>query len=148
MREQSISTKSSGVATNWLVESSRPSRQGYFSAENGPGKQITGVCGVHHFRPRGASGCQFFGEWIDLRWSGAMALLRCFGVELARGSWFGVAARCVPARCGDVLRWHALIRCERGGPRRNGGGGIRSEEHTSELQSHSFISYAAFLLKK
>ena len=25
---------------------------------------------------------------------------------------------------------------------------IRSEEHTSELQSHSFISYAVFCLKK
>ena len=28
------------------------------------------------------------------------------------------------------------------------GGGLRSEEHTSELQSHSFISYAVFCLKK
>src|ERR1051326_9625260 len=28
------------------------------------------------------------------------------------------------------------------------GGGNRSEEHTSELQSHSFISYAVFCLKK
>src|ERR1051326_9371091 len=27
-------------------------------------------------------------------------------------------------------------------------GGMRSEEHTSELQSHSFISYAVFCLKK
>ena len=27
-------------------------------------------------------------------------------------------------------------------------GGDRSEEHTSELQSHSFISYAVFCLKK
>ena len=27
-------------------------------------------------------------------------------------------------------------------------GRIRSEEHTSELQSHSFISYAVFCLKK
>ena len=27
-------------------------------------------------------------------------------------------------------------------------GAIRSEEHTSELQSHSFISYAVFCLKK
>src|ERR1051326_9446225 len=27
-------------------------------------------------------------------------------------------------------------------------GGLRSEEHTSELQSHSFISYAVFCLKK
>ena len=26
--------------------------------------------------------------------------------------------------------------------------GSRSEEHTSELQSHSFISYAVFCLKK
>ena len=26
--------------------------------------------------------------------------------------------------------------------------GMRSEEHTSELQSHSFISYAVFCLKK
>ena len=26
--------------------------------------------------------------------------------------------------------------------------GARSEEHTSELQSHSFISYAVFCLKK
>ena len=26
--------------------------------------------------------------------------------------------------------------------------GIRSEEHTSELQSHSLISYAVFCLKK
>ena len=26
--------------------------------------------------------------------------------------------------------------------------GHRSEEHTSELQSHSFISYAVFCLKK
>ena len=26
--------------------------------------------------------------------------------------------------------------------------GCRSEEHTSELQSHSFISYAVFCLKK
>ena len=26
--------------------------------------------------------------------------------------------------------------------------GVRSEEHTSELQSHSFISYAVFCLKK
>ena len=25
---------------------------------------------------------------------------------------------------------------------------VRSEEHTSELQSHSFISYAVFCLKK
>ena len=25
---------------------------------------------------------------------------------------------------------------------------LRSEEHTSELQSHSFISYAVFCLKK
>src|ERR1051326_1475832 len=30
----------------------------------------------------------------------------------------------------------------------NVGGGFRSEEHTSELQSHSFISYAVFCLKK
>src|ERR1051326_2489234 len=30
---------------------------------------------------------------------------------------------------------------------RNNGGGHRSEEHTSELQSHSFISYAVFCLK-
>src|ERR1051326_2866347 len=29
-----------------------------------------------------------------------------------------------------------------------GGGFMRSEEHTSELQSHSFISYAVFCLKK
>src|ERR1051326_1457473 len=29
-----------------------------------------------------------------------------------------------------------------------GWGGDRSEEHTSELQSHSFISYAVFCLKK
>ena len=28
------------------------------------------------------------------------------------------------------------------------GEGARSEEHTSELQSHSFISYAVFCLKK
>src|ERR1051326_6933903 len=27
-------------------------------------------------------------------------------------------------------------------------GGLRSEEHTSELQSHSFISYPVFCLKK
>ena len=27
-------------------------------------------------------------------------------------------------------------------------GKVRSEEHTSELQSHSFISYAVFCLKK
>ena len=27
-------------------------------------------------------------------------------------------------------------------------GVVRSEEHTSELQSHSFISYAVFCLKK
>ena len=27
-------------------------------------------------------------------------------------------------------------------------GDLRSEEHTSELQSHSFISYAVFCLKK
>ena len=27
-------------------------------------------------------------------------------------------------------------------------GDVRSEEHTSELQSHSFISYAVFCLKK
>src|ERR1051326_6874345 len=27
-------------------------------------------------------------------------------------------------------------------------GGMRSEEHTFELQSHSFISYAVFCLKK
>ena len=27
-------------------------------------------------------------------------------------------------------------------------GPVRSEEHTSELQSHSFISYAVFCLKK
>ena len=27
-------------------------------------------------------------------------------------------------------------------------GVLRSEEHTSELQSHSFISYAVFCLKK
>src|ERR1051326_2942383 len=36
-------------------------------------------------------------------------------------------------------------------PRRSpdpGGGRHRSEEHTSELQSHSFISYAVFCLKK
>src|ERR1051326_4325259 len=33
--------------------------------------------------------------------------------------------------------------------RRQGGGPeFRSEEHTSELQSHSFISYAVFCLKK
>src|ERR1051326_8047018 len=31
---------------------------------------------------------------------------------------------------------------------RGGGGTNRSEEHTSELQSHSFISYAVFCLKK
>src|ERR1051326_8777755 len=30
----------------------------------------------------------------------------------------------------------------------NRGGMHRSEEHTSELQSHSFISYAVFCLKK
>ena len=30
----------------------------------------------------------------------------------------------------------------------DGSGNIRSEEHTSELQSHSFISYAVFCLKK
>ncbi len=30
----------------------------------------------------------------------------------------------------------------------NPSNGIRSEEHTSELQSHSFISYAVFCLKK
>ena len=29
-----------------------------------------------------------------------------------------------------------------------GSSGVRSEEHTSELQSHSFISYAVFCLKK
>src|ERR1051326_9497715 len=29
-----------------------------------------------------------------------------------------------------------------------GAAGSRSEEHTSELQSHSFISYAVFCLKK
>ena len=28
------------------------------------------------------------------------------------------------------------------------GSTVRSEEHTSELQSHSFISYAVFCLKK
>src|ERR1051326_4621037 len=33
------------------------------------------------------------------------------------------------------------------GPRLSGDS-LRSEEHTSELQSHSFISYAVFCLKK
>src|ERR1051326_40333 len=32
--------------------------------------------------------------------------------------------------------------------RDHGPGHVRSEEHTSELQSHSFISYAVFCLKK
>src|ERR1051326_9439938 len=31
---------------------------------------------------------------------------------------------------------------------RESGAPVRSEEHTSELQSHSFISYAVFCLKK
>src|ERR1051326_5777336 len=36
---------------------------------------------------------------------------------------------------------------ERGGDRpHHAVGGLRSEEHTSELQSHSFISYAVFCL--
>src|SRR5213596_4182056 len=40
---------------------------------------------------------------------------------------------------------HADRRCERSSDR---SGSWRSEEHTSELQSHGLISYAVFCLKK
>ena len=52
-----------------------------------------------------------------------------------KGLWLGEAANALAARAsvGEIIQhtWHA-----------------RSEEHTSELQSHSFISYAVFCLKK
>src|ERR1051326_2143975 len=56
-------------------------------------------------------------------------------------------ARAEHAEAIDVARMgrrigHALILLERVA------GEERSEEHTSELQSHSFISYAVFCLKK
>src|ERR1051326_9499693 len=41
-----------------------------------------------------------------------------------------------------------LTRFARRRVRRPDGPRLRSEEHTSELQSHSFISYAVFCLKK
>src|ERR1051326_9627349 len=44
---------------------------------------------------------------------------------------------CRPDDCASRT-WHVARRPARG----------RSEEHTSELQSHSFISYAVFCLKK
>src|ERR1051326_9537566 len=56
-----------------------------------------------------------------------------------------------------LFPYTTLFRSEcRGSFRRDRSGGsssiwwnpTRSEEHTSELQSHSFISYAAFCLKK
>src|SRR5210317_2586631 len=41
-----------------------------------------------------------------------------------------------------------LLSCRQHGSSTTGWGGERSEEHTSELQSHSEISYAVFCLKK
>src|ERR1051326_345585 len=44
---------------------------------------------------------------------------------------------------GDLTKPETLVPAIRGARHL-----IRSEEHTSELQSHSFISYAVFCLKK
>src|SRR3546814_1496691 len=57
------------------------------------------------------------------------------GIELARARDFGEVA-------GEFLK---LVIAFLG---RGGGGGARSEEHTSELQSLMRISYAVFCLKK
>src|ERR1051326_8135220 len=58
--------------------------------------------------------------------------------------------------CGDATApadLHAVLEgqladCAWTDPPYNVSVGVRSEEHTSELQSHSFISYAVFCLKK
>src|ERR1051326_9514113 len=47
-----------------------------------------------------------------------------------------------------LFRSHQPARREGEYPVTDGEGSGRSEEHTSELQSHSFISYAVFCLKK
>src|ERR1051326_2411259 len=84
------------------------------------------------------------------------------GVDLARATPARVGQHAdhvgTPGRVGRLLQHDH----ESGGVLRGGGGGggapgvrglgtlghDRSEEHTSELQSHSFISYAVFCLKK
>src|SRR3546814_7069458 len=57
------------------------------------------------------------------------------------------------ARCPDwwgppALRIFSTNRVDETLVSANGGGGLRSEEHTSELQSLMRISYAVFCLKK
>src|SRR3546814_8507531 len=57
--------------------------------------------------------------------------------------------RDAPARCADRGRSAGGVRCGRERARRSVGlARVRSEEHTSELQSLMRISYAVFCLKK
>src|ERR1044072_7771731 len=87
---------------------------------------------------------------LHRRYSGVTATNRMVAPKLAkrfRAAWFGSDAPDGIGRMGaaDLLKlwrrrrpliWHA---------RRNNE--MRSEEHTSELQSHCYISYAVFCLK-
>src|SRR3546814_2628573 len=63
-----------------------------------------------------------------------------------------VVPRHLPAHHADAVlrRAHALHRAQQGNPARRvrERAGVRSEEHTSELQSLMRISYAVFCLKK
>src|ERR1051326_5059831 len=52
-----------------------------------------------------------------------------------------------PILCQSTTCWRVMAWCPRIAVRAAVAPMVRSEEHTSELQSHSFISYAVFCLK-
>src|SRR3546814_5299333 len=103
----------------------------------GEAGQLEGGCNVRH-RPVQVQGIDAFGETVDERLEGAMqGALADRRLEI---SFAGAAVGKAPgaARIQDLptrRRWCLLSM-------------LRSEEHTSELQSLMRISYAVFCLQK
>src|SRR3546814_4719192 len=81
------------------------------------------------------------------RWSRCVGFHRLQCIEQQIGEALAAKRRCEPAGADEIGQFvaHFLSR-----PRRDGAGYcvVRSEEHTSELQSLMRISYAVFCLKK
>ena len=76
----------------------------------------------------------------------ALKLMIEQGVEVYPLNFVSIFCRCNRKGCHEATRvaeeFGLKVKLMEKGPE------YRSEEHTSELQSHSFISYAVFCLKK
>src|SRR3546814_4636248 len=90
-----------------------------------PGQQGVDEAGEHRADAGGEVVAEAEG-WVLVH-VGALGELELHGVDAVRGT---------PMAAGDVAALEAAV------------GGVRSEEHTSELQSLMRITYAVFCLKK